>query len=1065
MKRVCSFVLMAAIGLGGCLWLAPTTVFAKKGDKHFQQGLQHELTQEWEKAVDEFSLAVAANPASMEYQIHFRRAKFNASQLYTSQARALAGEGDYGKAYHALRQAYGFEPNQLALAEMTEMLRLQKAKEETSRSAADNNTTRGLKPGPQSTAQAQEAVVLQRTKQMSTLESVTGVTSGSVNGIGAKTAEIYRVTPRTVALATNTALPPPQTAQFRVISYSATLPDYISKVPNPPRAQEGGTILSGIAEDPTGATIPGERVTLFNKTTRESLTTQSDDSGQFTFNNVEPGDYTLKGEAEGFKTQVLAITVGTKPLTNIKLKMEISISEDVTVFAAQPELSENNAAAVNFSNSMLGYLPTQTQDILPVLSNFLFPAAMGANGPSVLVDGVEGGDLTLPSSGIKDVFINKNPYSVEYRRPGLGRIEVITKDGTRKHYEGNMAAYFRNSGLSARNAFAMEKPDLNMRLLETVLLGPLPYVKRTSFFLSANRLMDDNSAVVNADTLSGPLMENVPTFKGNTRLLGRIDWKPNKLNRINLTYNFFDQSQRNRGVGGLRLAEQGFDSNRSGHKFQATVTTAFSPSLLNTFRFSFRRQKQRVGNIAEEPAIRVKGAFTGGPSQTATSEQETKAEFQDVATYNRGNHTFRFGGAFKPQSTNLSDETNFGGTFTFSNLSDFAAGLPTLFQIVQGTPDLSYSQNEGYGFVQDEIKLSKNSNLMLGVRYEWQSRLNDHTNFAPRLGFAFAPGDQKTVFRFGAGIFYDQLPDGAIQQSLLIDGAHTRELVIEKPTFPDPFQGGSVNATEPSIWRLAPDIKSPYLLQGTFGVERKLNNTSQLTLEYQTVRGLHLFRARNVNAPFGGTLPDPKFGLINQVESSGRLRSNAVIVTLQGELINHLKGMAQYTLARTSDDTSDPFEPPANNYDLRPEWGRSALDKRHRFSFAGAYSLPRDFKIAAVLLLATGLPYDISTGFDDNGDGVVNDRPPGVTRNTGLEPGYAQLDLRLSKFFVIPTPLSKELKPGKRFRNLVLNVDMFNVLNRNNRLDVIGNLSSPRFGRPNASAQARTTQLSFKYSF
>ena len=54
---------------------------------------------------------------------------------------------------------------------------------------------------------------------------------------------------------------------------------------------------------------------------------------------------------------------------------------------------------------------------------------------------------------------------------------------------------------------------------------------------------------------------------------------------------------------------------------------------------------------------------------------------------------------------------------------------------------------------------------------------------------------------------------------------------------------------------------------------------------------------------------------------------------------------------------------------------------------------------------------------------------------------------------------------GGEVRDLEFNVDVFNVLNRNNLTDVVGELSSPLFGRANASLQARTVQLSVKFNF
>jgi len=108
----------------------PVTAFGKKGDKNFKRGMDYEEKQQWDKAAQEFTLAVAADPSNMEYQLHFRRASFNASQTYMQQGRSLSERGDFVGAYNAFRQAYGFDPvNELAVSEMDRMLRLQAVKE------------------------------------------------------------------------------------------------------------------------------------------------------------------------------------------------------------------------------------------------------------------------------------------------------------------------------------------------------------------------------------------------------------------------------------------------------------------------------------------------------------------------------------------------------------------------------------------------------------------------------------------------------------------------------------------------------------------------------------------------------------------------------------------------------------------------------------------------------------------------------------------------------------------------------------------------------------------------
>ncbi|HSK62514.1 MAG TPA: secretin N-terminal domain-containing protein, partial [Pyrinomonadaceae bacterium] len=118
----------------------PMTAFAKKGEKNFKRGMQYERAQQWDKAAQEFTLAVAADPSNMEYQLHFRRASFNASQTYMQQGRSLAERGDYVGAYNAFRQAYGYDAvNELAVSEMERMLRLQAVKEGRSPSSGSDN--------------------------------------------------------------------------------------------------------------------------------------------------------------------------------------------------------------------------------------------------------------------------------------------------------------------------------------------------------------------------------------------------------------------------------------------------------------------------------------------------------------------------------------------------------------------------------------------------------------------------------------------------------------------------------------------------------------------------------------------------------------------------------------------------------------------------------------------------------------------------------------------------------------------------------------------------------------
>jgi general secretion pathway protein D len=121
---------IVALVIVTCMLAVPVSAFGKKGKDNFNQGLKYEQAQQWEKAAQEFTLALAADPSNAEYQLHYRRAIFNASQMFMQQGRSLAEQRDYVGAYNAFRQAFGYDPvNQLAVSEMERMVRLQEVKE------------------------------------------------------------------------------------------------------------------------------------------------------------------------------------------------------------------------------------------------------------------------------------------------------------------------------------------------------------------------------------------------------------------------------------------------------------------------------------------------------------------------------------------------------------------------------------------------------------------------------------------------------------------------------------------------------------------------------------------------------------------------------------------------------------------------------------------------------------------------------------------------------------------------------------------------------------------------
>ncbi len=162
--------------------LSPTVVLAAAPDgrKHFKAGMIAEDAEQWDKAVEEFALAIVEDTKNPEYRLHYQRATFNASQMYMKKGAAQANEKDYVGAYDAFRRAYAYDPtNELAKSEMVRMLRLQKGlnPDDDSQEKTNGDAT-GVKlvpTGYQRTAATRDAIIPQKLEKLRNIPFPNGV--------------------------------------------------------------------------------------------------------------------------------------------------------------------------------------------------------------------------------------------------------------------------------------------------------------------------------------------------------------------------------------------------------------------------------------------------------------------------------------------------------------------------------------------------------------------------------------------------------------------------------------------------------------------------------------------------------------------------------------------------------------------------------------------------------------------------------------------------------------------------------------------------------------------------
>jgi len=371
--------------------------------------------------------------------------------------------------------------------------------------------------------------------------------------------------------------------------------------------------------------------------------------------------------------------------------------------------------------------------------------------------------------------------------------------------------------------------------------------------------------------------------------------------------------------------------------------------------------------------------------------------------YSGAKWTFKVGSQGVVRNNNSLSENNFIGTWTFSRVADYLAGLPLQFTQNSGDPNLDVSQFEFAAFMQNDFRVTNTFSLSFGVRYEDQTNISDHNNFDPRMGFAWQLG-KTTALRGGGGVFHQRFSQNNVEQLLRLDGTRQLQIIVRNPTtYPNIPQG---SALPPASLRVrAADLATPYEMMGSLSLEQSLGRDLGVTFSWDSQRG-------------ASVRPDPAKGNLNQLESTGFSKSNNFSISFREQLRGRVNGFffGSYTLGYTRNDTDGAFNLPMDNYDLHSEWARSGQDTRHRFQTGGQLRLPWGISTMTQVQWSTSRPYNITTGRDDNFDTNINDRPTDaavcqflqganctslsgriVERNSGKGPGQFNVTMSFQK--------------------------------------------------------------------
>ncbi|MCS7314969.1 MAG: carboxypeptidase regulatory-like domain-containing protein [Bryobacterales bacterium] len=824
-------------------------------------------------------------------------------------------------------------------------------------------------------------------------------------------------------------------------------------------ASASWAILSGLVLDPSGAPVPGAKVTL-EPGSRHTVT---DLGGGFRFQALPAGSYQLEIHHQHFRPERLRLQLRQGDSRSLRIRLRLGeLRQQLQVQAQADPVSTapaENPDAERIGVRLLRSLPVLDLDVLGAASPLLDPAQAGSGGYRLVVDGMETDRLGVTASAIREVRVNQNPYSAEFSAPGRGRLEVTTAR-PESRYRGELNLLARDHRLDARNAFAAERPRQQRRTLEGHLTGPVGRSRRWSFLASGSREADDQESVVYALLPSGLLRQQVPRPERDTEFDFRLAFQPDARRWYSLRYEFENDHVRGDDVGGFDLPEVGTESRDREHALHLSLQQTHGPRWLHQWQGRLRRELEQLRSL-KPGAVRivVEDAFTGGGAQREQRLARWRGELLDLWSRASRQHWLKLGYSLaEADRVHFSEAGNREGTYRFSSLEEYLAGRPYAFSRQVGEGKVRFGSYRMAAFLQDDVRLRPNLSAGFGLRYELLRWPRDRNNLAPRLSFAWAPGRRpKTVLRAGAGIFFDRLEGGVVRDALLFDGVRLRNLLLLDPGFPDPWAGGARPVGEtPSVVRLADGLRAPYLIHASAGWSRQIRAGTSLSLVFTALRGVKQFRALDGNAPLPPDFrrPDPALATVRVIESAGRMSGRSLEAGLRGPIARFFEGAVSYAWSRTWNDSSGAGVLPANSLDLAGEWARADFDRRHRFSATGRIPVCPWFELGLILRLESGAPYSVSTGRDDNRDGLARDRPPGVPRNSMQGPGLAVLDLRWRREFKLREDVA-----------MALTVDAFNALNRVNFNQPVGNLSSPFFGQPVGARPARRMQLGLQLEF
>ena len=446
------------------------------------------------------------------------------------------------------------------------------------------------------------------------------------------------------------------------------------------QATATGTIR-GTVTDLSNAVVIGAQVTVVNTGTNLSRTLTTGAVGEFIFDQLPPGKYSIKASKKGFSSELAKteLLVGQTITSNFSLKPgEVNQVVEVSATAVMVDV-EKTSVSQEVAPSEVEELPLLARDAANLA--YLAPgvkvadsfdptknrsAVLSVNGNigrdvNITVNGIDNKDSTvggtvmqLPLEAVQEFLISTQRFSAANGRSEGAAINMITKSGTNAIH-GSAFSYFREKQFNADQTSpdgTKSNPPYSRQFFGGSVGAPILKNKLFTFF-AYERQREDTSISESgtsytelslATSVGAIAATTIPTPFYENRYNGRLDYKFNDKETAYVSTSFQANNSNNDqedGAGDLSVGN--FTVNHM-YISNFTLNSLLSPTLINAFTFGTQYWNNLISTKDPgAPYISFPDAWIGQSPNVSQQSFQRKWQWKDDVTKNKGKHTLAFG--------------------------------------------------------------------------------------------------------------------------------------------------------------------------------------------------------------------------------------------------------------------------------------------------------------------------------------------------------------------------------------------------------------------------------------